>query len=242
MKYRPILVATIGYIIGILWGLYFNFSIAPFCIILIATVYLLKIFFKNQNKRKFKLLSVTRYLRYLKLYLNSKAIIILIIFSIISNSIILNENKQYQNFYEDEKEINFVGFVVSSKQESNYYNLYKVKVENFKNKYLYIQIDKKQNDLGYADKVKITGIFKKPKSSTNYGGYNDENYLKTLKIYGRVKVQKFDVIEKNQLNIVSRIANKTCEKIKDHIDNSFDEKKAGILKGLLLGDTNSIRG
>ena len=38
MKERPILIAVIGYIIGILWGLYFNFSVA-FLYIFIAAIY-----------------------------------------------------------------------------------------------------------------------------------------------------------------------------------------------------------
>ena len=55
---RPILVAIIGYILGIIVGLYLHISIAPFCIILIA-IYMI---YKNTNyknkhqKKKLKML------------------------------------------------------------------------------------------------------------------------------------------------------------------------------------------
>ena len=75
MKERPILVAVIGYIIGILWGLYLKNSIVPFYILIFATYY---IFTKinSKQKRKFKLLSFSRYIRYIKLIINKKVIFI----------------------------------------------------------------------------------------------------------------------------------------------------------------------
>ena len=65
MKKRPILVAIIGYMIGIIWGLYLKVSIVPFSILVFATNILMKIF-KIKRVRKFKLLSFSRYKRYLK--------------------------------------------------------------------------------------------------------------------------------------------------------------------------------
>ena len=75
---RPVLIAIIGYIIGIIMGLYFNFSIALFYIPIIV------IYFFNKtlkiSKKEFKLISLKRYFRYVKLIFNFKIIIILIIF------------------------------------------------------------------------------------------------------------------------------------------------------------------
>ena len=68
---RPILVAVIGYILGILWGVYFEISIAPFYIPIIV-IYLFKktkIFNKSKKSKNFRLFSFKRYLRYLKLFI-----------------------------------------------------------------------------------------------------------------------------------------------------------------------------
>ena len=99
MKHRPILVAVIGYIIGILWGLYFQFSIVPYYILILATYFIVKNFFQKNKKHKFKLLSIRRYSRYLKLVINHKVIFILILLSSISNGIVLNQNDRYKNTY-----------------------------------------------------------------------------------------------------------------------------------------------
>ncbi len=72
MKERPILVAVIGYMIGILWGLYFRFSIV-LCYILVLAIYCIYIkFFSIHKKHKFKLISFNRYRRYLNLFINQK--------------------------------------------------------------------------------------------------------------------------------------------------------------------------
>ena len=115
MKQRPILVAVIGYIIGILGGLYFSCSIV-LCYIPILAIFIIqrKIFFTHK-KRKFKLISFKRYSRYLKLVINRKVIFILIVSSILSNSIVLWQNKNYEFFFQDGENIEVTGVVVSQK-------------------------------------------------------------------------------------------------------------------------------
>ena len=59
---RPIVVAIIGYIIGIIVGLYLQISIAPFCILIIVTDIIYKRILKNKRKhQKLKLFSIKRY-------------------------------------------------------------------------------------------------------------------------------------------------------------------------------------
>ena len=96
MKERPALIAVIGYMIGILWGLYFNFSIA-LLYIFIAVIYFIKRKTDKEDlnqkeeikiKSKLNILSITRYFKYFKLFLNQKSIYLIIIFSIISNLIV----------------------------------------------------------------------------------------------------------------------------------------------------------
>ena len=92
---RPILIAVIGYIIGIIVGLYFNKSIVLIYIPIIALYFIYK-FCNKAKKEKFKLLSIKRYFRYIKIYLNSKVILIVIISSLVSNTIVIFQNKNYE--------------------------------------------------------------------------------------------------------------------------------------------------
>ena len=175
MKERPILVATIGYIIGILWGLYLKTGIIPFYILIFAIYNILK-FIKNfKHQKRFKLISFSRYSRYIKLIINKKAILILIIFSVISNVIINFQEKRYEK-YEDGENLQITGIVKSKKIEKQYYDLYKI--NNF-----YVQIEKNKVELEYGDKVVINGEYQKPDKQRNFGGYDDSTYLKTQKIY-----------------------------------------------------------
>lgn len=240
MKQRPILVAVIGYMIGILWGLYFTFSIVLCYILILATYYILKKFFKFQKERHFKLLSFHRYNRYLKLIIDAKVVFIFMIFSIISNGTVLFQNDKYDNFYQDKQTVNITGIVVSQKIEKPYYNLYQIKVLNSKSFHLYIQVSKKNKELEYGDKIKLQGVYQKPSKQRNYGGYDDKQYLKTLKIAGRVKVSQVEVIAQKQQNVILQYANTISLNVKEKIEAIFEEEKASILKGLLLGETGDI--
>ena len=125
MKERPILIAVIGYIIGILWGLYLKISIALFYILSFAIIYIIYKKFVKNKKKQFKLISLSRYSRYLKLIINTKVILILIIFSNLSNILIFYKNNQYENLYFDGQNVKITGIVISSKIEKSYFNLYK---------------------------------------------------------------------------------------------------------------------
>lgn len=240
MKQRPILVAVIGYMIGILWGLYFRFGIVLCYILILATYYSLKKFVKFQKEHHFKLLSFSRYSRYLKLVINTKVVFIFVIFSIISNGIVLFQNDRYDNFYRDGENVEITGVVVSQKIEKSYYNLYQIKVLNSKSFNLYIQVSKKNEELEYGNQVKLQGVYQKPSKKRNHGGYDDSQYLKTLKIAGRVKVNQVEVLAKKQQNIILQYANRISLKSKEKIETIFGEEMASILKGLLLGETGDI--
>lgn len=244
MKHRPILVAVIGYIIGILMGLYYNFSIVLFYIP-ITVIYIIKK--QNNIKRKFKLISFHRYFRYIKIVISKKAILIIAISSIISNSIILIQNQKYHNLYKNHEQLNLTGIIVSNKQEKEYKDIYKIKVEicnnslKYNNTYLYLNINKKtKEDLKYGDKVFVKGEFIEATSKRNKGGFDYKKYLKTKKIYGSINVEKIQVKAHNQTNILLKIANDISLKLKENINNILNKKEASILKGLILGDTSNI--
>lgn len=240
MKQRPILIAVIGYIIGILGGLYFSVSMVLCYILLLAMYFIIRKFFRKHRKRKFRLLSIYRYSRYLKLIFDKRAIFILIIFSLISNTIICYQKIQYENTYQEGETIQGKAIVVSQKQEKQYYNLYQVMLLNSKSFYLYIQVSKNEKELEYGDKIELQGKYVKPQEKRNYGGYDEKQYLKTKKIIGKIKVGKLKVLAKRQANLIKQIANDINVSLKKKIESNLEKEKASILKGLLLGDTTQI--
>ena len=233
---RPILIVTIGYIIGIIWGLYTNFSIA----LLYIPIVIVSILFKKvyKSKRSFKLLSIKRYSRYLKLILKKQTIFLIIISSIISNSIVIFQNKKYENLYKSVKEIKAIAIVCGNKEEKEYKDVYEIKLKN--NTKLYLQFRKGKYNLNYGDKIYITGEYIAPSVQRNYKGFNYKNYLKTLKIYGTVEAKSIEILEKNQGNKIKKYANDIFLNIKEKVEKILPEDESSIFLGLILGYTKNI--
>ena len=235
---RPILIVVIGYIIGIIWGIYFKISILPFYFLLFLIYIIIRLPYR---KRKFKILSVKRYFRYIKLIFKINIIITIIISSFISNTIIKILENKYENLYHEGEVLNINAIIIGNKQEKDYYNRYKIKVASgkYKDTQLYINVAKNK-ELEYGDKINIQGEFKEPSKSRNYKGFNYKQYLKTLRIYGTVKTKKVKILEKNKANPIMQISNKTFFKIKNNIEKTYSNKMAKIVLGIMLGDTTEI--
>ena len=230
---RPIIIIVIGYIIGIIWGLYLNISIV-FLYILLWFIY--RIIQSQYKKRKFKILSIKRYFRYIKLFFKIHILIMIIISSFISNTIVKYTNYEYSKAYQQSKEINTTGIIISNKKEGDYSDRYIVKLQNKK---YYLYVDKNKN-LEYGDKVKIKGEYQEPQCARNEGGFDYKEYLKTLKIYGTIYVENIEIIEKNQGNPFMLLSNKIFLKIKQNMEITFNKKTSALMIGIMLGDTTDI--
>lgn len=216
---RPILVIVIGYIIGIIWGLYLQVSIV-FLYVLLGIIYI--IINIQYTRKEFKILSITRYLRYPKMVFKTSIIFLIIISSFIANIII-----KYPNEKKYEQKVELIGIVVSNKIKDKY----KVKVDK---DYLYV---KTKQELEYGDKIFIIGEYQEPDEPRNYKGFNYKQYLKTLKISGTIKAEKVKILERKAIN---SIANEIYLKIKENILKTYNEESQGIILGILLGDTENI--
>ena len=227
-------------------GLYFNISIVFFYLPIVA-IYFLK---KNLNRKKVKklnLYNIKRYFRFFKLFFNSKVLITIFIFSIISNTITIYQNNKYNIIYKDKENLEGKALVVSEKEDKEYSYVYKIKVLNIENKkegkntYLYLRINKKSDVLlEYGDIISFKGEFQEPSKKRNYGGFDYKNYLKTLKIYGTIKLENGEVLEKNKGNILISFSNKISNSVKEKIYDLVDKREANLLIGLLLGDDDNI--
>ena len=234
---------AIGYIIGILVGLYFRFSI----VLLYVPIVLIYFIIKNRKnrKRKFNFLNPKRYLKYSKLILKNKNIIIILLVSIISNSIVIFQNNKYATLYKDCESVEIEAIVLSKKTQKEYNDIYKIKIieinkkQKYKDTYLNIQVNKKIK-LEYGDKIQIKGKFIEPETSRNYGGFNYKEYLKILKIYGTIKGENINIISKENINPVFLLSNKVLLKIEKKLDKVLKKEQSKIVKGIFLGDKSDI--
>ncbi len=240
---RPIVVMVIGYIIGIIWGLYLNFSIV-LLYILIAFFYGLKKCFKSKKHKKFHILSSYRYIRYIKLILTKQVIFFIIISSIISNTILIFQENQYENLYPEEN-IMVEGIIISHQEEREYKNRYKLKVltvnssDRYQSTQMYIEV-KKDIEFEYGDKVLLQGEFRKGSEQRNTGGFDYQLYLKSIHIYGTLKVEKYQKISSNNTNWIDKSINTIKLVITENIENILEKEEAQIVKGLILGDTTTL--
>ena len=226
-------------------GLYFNTSIVLLYIPIIAIYFMFK---KRQKKKEnFNFLSQKRYLKFVKLILKKEVLILIILSSIISNSIVVYLNNKYNSLYNNIDEIDGEAIIISSKKEKEYNNLYKIKINylnksnKYKNTCLYLSVNKKSSiDLQYGDKIKFKGKFVEPEVARNYGGFSYKEYLKSLKVYGICKASTIKVIEKDKGSLIAKLSNFIYIKIEENLDGLFESDVSGIIKGIILGDKSNI--
>lgn len=244
LENRPIISVTLGYIIGIILGLYCKISI----VFLYLGLIIMYLMLKKERKYKFRLISFRRYFRYIKIIFTSKVLKVIIISSIISNCIVLYQNNKYENLYEKllSDEMTAIGKVVSNKKTKDYTDIYKVKVESvngqskYRNTYVYLNISKNKNiELKYGENIIFKGTFKEPEERRNYKGFDYKEYLKTLKIYGNVDISSLQEINEAK-NSIFKMSNDLFLKIKESVYANFSEQNANILLGLTIGYTDGI--
>ena len=226
-------------------GLYFNTSIVLLYILIIAIYFIYKSI--RKKKEKFNFLSPKRYIKYVKLIIKKEVLFLIILISIISNLIVIYQNNKYNSLYKNINEIEGEAVVISSKKEKEYTNSYKIRInflnknKKYKDTCLYLNVNKKNSiDLQYGNKIKFVGEFVEPEVARNYGGFNYKEYLKSLKIYGTVNANSVNVIGKDKVNVISKIANYNYLIIEKKLDNLFKKDISGLIKGIVLGDKSNI--
>ena len=231
---RPILVALLGYIIGILWGYTLKISIVFFWL------FFFLIFFMQKRWHY-------TWKRLFTFFFNKKVILLLVISSCLSNTILYFQNKKYDNLYTNVKETYLVGTVISEKEETEYNEVYKVKVEilnqekKYKNTNLLLYIKKnKAIPIEYGDRIKVKGEYKSPEISRNFKGFNYKEYCKSEKVYGMIYAETVEILEKKKEKGIMFLANKIKNTLKEKINQVFDKELGGLLIGILVGDISQI--
>lgn len=209
------MIFTAGYIIGIIWGLYFKINVVFFCAFFIPVCIFLQ--------KKFNI---------------SKQLLVIIIVSFsVSNLYVSFKNDKYNKTYEmlEGKEITINTVVVSDAKENKYNYSYKIKVNNI---YLNLSIKKtEEKPLEYGDFIKVRGIFNVPNTRRNYKGFNYREYLKTRNIYGIIEtsVEQIEILDKNKANMLFALSNRIKNKIIEKQNETLPKESAALINGILIG-------
>lgn len=229
---RPILTATIGFLIGILGGLYLNMVL--FIFLLNLTILIVRYI---QNKK---------IIRIIKLWLNKSVIILLIVTVVFGYGYIYYIENTYKKIYMLSGKVEIEGIVVSEPIINEYNKTYELKVHKINNKKISPKkfsfiVDKKQKDLEYGACIYCTGEYIKPNSRRNFKGFSYENYLKTKKNYGTIRaIEKSKTKYKNKISIVRRLSYRLKMKIINSTGTIFTKEEEGVVLGIILGNTENI--
>jgi len=228
---RPILIITLGFLIGIILGLYLN--IAPFIfLILIFVTLVIKVILLKSNKM---------YIRILNVFIKNNVILLALISAFLSSIYLTYSNKKYEAVYKSFNKIEIVATVVSNKKASEYKNSYEIELEENKSIKLILRVPKSKNiEINYADKIKVKGEYSVPEQSRNYGGFNYKEYLKTEEIYGIFEAEKIEVLENNNLNSIEIFTNNLKQKIIININKILPEGTRDLFLGILIGYDNNL--
>lgn len=154
-------------------------------------------------------------------------------------------NKKYHKVYKNTKNIENVKAVILKgpiENEYTYKYIVKAKTGQLKSKKFIIYINKNNNKLfKYGDLIKIQGEYSSPQTARNYKGFDYSQYLKTLKIYGIIKIEEANLLKENDLNFVLISINNLKQKMIDHANKNMPQKTANLLLGLLIGQKDNIQ-
>ena len=172
-------------------------------------------------------------------------IILFAIFAVVGNIQVMYLNKKYYKVYKNTKNIENVKAVILKgpiENEYTYKYIVKAKTGQLKNKKFIIYINKNNSKLfKYGDLIKIQGEYSSPQTARNYKGFDYSKYLKTLKIYGIIKIKEANLLKENDLNFVLISINNLKQKMIDHANKNMPQKTANLLLGFLIGQKDNIQ-
>ena len=132
--------------------------------------------------------------------------------ALIGNKQVLYLKNKYLEIYKDDKSIISATAVVikgPSEGEYNYKYTVKARTGKYKNKKFIVYINKKNKTLlEYGDLIEIKGEYSAPEVARNYKGFDYSQYLKTLNIYGTIKVELYPDIAPNTVANFITLANR----------------------------------
>lgn len=256
MIQRPLVIITVSYIIGILWGMYLEINIYPFCVIIVAFDFIIQQINKYNNNMKIDyFISFIQEIIYKITKSNNIIVCICAITMMISNYYINYKEDILIKTYQGIESINAYGIVVGENAESEYYKNYLVKVKKsnltkqskYKSKnttiLLKIKKDKLNTSYKYGDYIFFNASQEKVSGQRNYKGYNYAQYLKTKNVYAVYKTEssKIKFVKENSLFVINLWINNIRNAIKSNLNKIIPKENVGIAIALLIGDTSRYK-
>ncbi|MBQ8299012.1 MAG: DNA internalization-related competence protein ComEC/Rec2 [Clostridia bacterium] len=142
---------------------------------------------------------------------------------------------EFDNKYATGTNLNLEVTILTHKEESEFYYKYTCRAEN-KDKFILFFRKNATNVFRIGDKLSINGEFTIPDLARNKGGFNYRRFLNSNGIYGNIKVENNFVVLKPNKNLVYTMQNL----IYDNFEKIFSKEHAGILSGMIIGETSNI--
>lgn len=221
---RPLCIATICYIIGIIMGLY----LSSFGIVFWLCLLLFIIAFSFNKKMCVYILIIIIGFSYIKL-------------------IDYSYEKDY-NFANSKENYIIEGVVVSDKRDKEYKEVYDLdvkKIDGVKikgNKKYLLNIKKsKEMNIKFGDYIKINAKIELPSKARNYMGFDYQRYLKSKKIIATIiVVENVEILDVNKANIAENIFNSVRNNIKEIMYKLLPKDARELAVGMMIGDKDEL--
>lgn len=221
---RPLCIATICYIIGIIMGLY----LSSFGIVFLLCLLLFIITFRFNKKMYIYILIIIIGFSYIKLidYIYEKA------YGLVNSK---------ENYIIE-------GIVVSDKRDKEYKEVYDLdvkKIDGMKikvsKKYLLNIKKSKEMNIKFGDYIKINAKIELPSKARNYMGFDYQRYLKSKKIIATIiDVENVEILDVNKANIEKNIFNSVRNNIKEIMYKLLPKDARELAVGMMIGDKDEL--
>lgn len=218
---------TIGYIIGILIGLYLS-SIAHFLILIIFFILFSLYIFLKEKIKKYKIL-IFAFICF----------VLLGFFNIDLREKVKTNIKNEIYPLENINKIETLGEIISLEKESEYKKSFEISLNkivykekniertiNCKNKKIIIKVmvekDKYKYNFFPGNYIKIEGKYSRSSSYNNFNIFNYEKYLERKDIFGTVEAEKIYLLKEN-VNLINNFRFKIIEYIENKVNREFEE-------------------
>ena len=221
---RPLCIATICYIIGIIMGLYLS-SVG---IVFLLCFLLFIIAFRFNKKMYIYILIIIIGFSYIKF----------IDYSYEKNYDLVNSKENYI----------IEGIVVSDKRDKEYKEVYDLDVKKIdgikiKKSKKYLLNIKKSKDINikFGDYIKINAKIELPSKARNYMGFDYKSYLKSKKIIATIlDVKNVEILDVNKTNTAENIFNSVRNNIKKIMYKLLPKDARELAIGMMIGDKEEL--
>lgn len=202
---------TLAFLVGIIWGIYMELKI------LCVSLFFLSI------------LTLTVFAKF------NKQILLLLCLCLIGAMYVSYQIYTFDSKYIDKTNLTLNVTILTHKEETEFYYKYTCKTTD-KDKFVILFKKNDINIFSVGERLNIDGEFMLPDVARNKGGFNYRRFLNSEGIYGMIKVENCIRLKDKNNNLIYIFQNL----IHDNLRKIFSSEHAGVLSGMIVGETSSI--